>query len=132
MPSTRAIDLGIGASALALAAVFALLLAGVELVAQWLYFFAWAPTLVLLDLLVVRLGGTPMLVGRPREAAATIWWSAVIWLVFEAFNLRLRAWYYVFVPEAPLRWVGSIIAFGTVVPAVLLPEREFVQVDYVG
>jgi len=124
MASTRSVDLGIGASALALGAVFALLLAGVELIAQWFYLFAWIPTLALLDLVVVRLGGAPLMLGRPREAVRTIWWSAIIWLVFEAFNLRLKAWYYVSVPrEMWLRWPGSILAFGTVVPIVLLPER---------
>ena len=123
------IDVGIGACVLALAAVYALLLAGVELVALWLYLFSWAPTLILLDLLVVRLGGEPMVLGRPAETLRTVWWSAVIWLVFEAFNVRLRAWYYVGVPEdTALRWVGTVIAFGTVVPAVLLPERLLAQV----
>lgn len=124
MSANRAVTLGIGAAALTLATVYVLLLAGVEPVSQWLYLLSWVPTLVLLDLLVVRLGGEPMLVGHPRATLQTIWWSAVIWLVFEAFNVRLRAWYYVDVPrETALRWVGSVVSFGTVVPAVLLPER---------
>src|SRR5512134_1543551 len=98
MLDTSTVAWGIGASSLALAAVYVLLLAGVELVAQLLYLFSWLPTLVLLDLLVVRFGGQPMLVRRPAATLSTIWWSAVIWLVFEAFNVRLRAWYYVGVP----------------------------------
>lgn len=129
MLSTGRIEVGIGASALALVTVYALLLAGVDLVAQWLYLFSWVPALILLDLLVVRLGGEPMLLGRPVETVRTVWWSAIIWLVFEACNVRLRAWYYIGVPEqAALRWVGSVVAFGTVVPAVLLPERLLARV----
>src|SRR5213083_1616635 len=53
-----------------------------------------------------------------------LWWSAVIWLLFEAINFRLRDWYYVFLPEGRVeRWVGITVSLATVVPAVLLPER---------
>src|SRR5205809_1829151 len=53
-----------------------------------------------------------------------LWWSAVIWLVFEAINFRLRDWYYVCLPAGRLeRWLGITVSLATVVPAVLLPER---------
>jgi predicted flap endonuclease-1-like 5' DNA nuclease len=85
--------------------------------------FAWYPTLVILDQVVVLLGGESLL-AAPRALGAMLWWSAVIWFLFEAINFRLQNWYYVFVPAARLdRWVGITIALATVVPAVLLPER---------
>src|SRR5439155_9525156 len=72
---------------------------------------------------VVSLGGESLL-ARPRELATMLWWSAVIWLLFEAINFRLRDWYYVFLPAGRLeRWLGITISLATVVPAVLLPER---------
>src|SRR5881398_3140180 len=53
-----------------------------------------------------------------------LWWSAVIWFLFEAINLRLQDWYYVFLPVNPVeRWAGITLSLATVVPAVLLPER---------
>src|SRR3989454_8730192 len=53
-----------------------------------------------------------------------LWWSAVIWFLFEAINVRLQDWYYVFLPANPVeRWAGITLSLATVVPAVLLPER---------
>src|SRR5882762_160817 len=89
----------------------------------WFYVLAWYPTLIILDEVVVLLGGESLL-ARPRELALMLWWSAVIWLFFEAINFRLRDWYYVFLPAGRFdRWLGIIVSLATVVPAVLLPER---------
>jgi hypothetical protein len=89
----------------------------------WFYVFAWYPTLLVLDQVVVRLGGESLL-GSPRALAAMLWWSAVIWFLFEAINFRLQDWYYVFLPGNLLeRWVGITVSLATVVPAILLPER---------
>jgi len=89
----------------------------------WLYVFAWYPTLVILDQAVVLLGGESLL-ARPRALAAMLWWSAVIWFLFEAIDFRLQNWYYVFLPARRVeRWFGVTVSLATVVPAVLLPER---------
>ena len=92
-------------------------------VPTWFYVLAWYPTLVILDEIVVVLGGESLF-AHPRELAVMLWWSAVIWFVFEAINFRLQNWYYVFLPAGRLeRWIGITVALATVVPAVLLPER---------
>src|SRR2546422_8991910 len=53
-----------------------------------------------------------------------LWWSAVIWFLFEAINFRLQDWYYVFLPERRgERWLGITVSLATVVPAILLPQR---------
>ena len=89
----------------------------------WFYVFAWYPTLVILDQTIVLLGGESLSV-RFRELALMLWWSVVIWLLFEAINFRLQDWYYVFLPAGRLeRWIGITVSLATVVPAVLLPER---------
>src|SRR5438093_7914256 len=80
-------------------------------------------SLLILDQLVVLLGGESLL-AQPRALIAMLWWSAVIWFLFEAINLRLQDWYYVFLPVNPVeRWAGITLSLATVVPAVLLPER---------
>ena len=92
-------------------------------VSTWLYVLAWYPTLLILDQLVVLLEGESVL-ARPRALITMLWWSAVIWFLFEAINIRLQDWYYVFLPVNPLeRWAGITLSLATVVPAVLLPER---------
>ena len=89
----------------------------------WFYVVAWYPTLVILDQTVVLLGGESLL-ARPSALTAMLWWSAMIWFLFEAINFRLEDWYYVFLPANRLaRWVGITVSLATVVPAVLLPER---------
>ncbi|HVH68224.1 MAG TPA: DUF4332 domain-containing protein [Gemmatimonadales bacterium] len=92
-------------------------------VPTWFYVLAWYPTLVLLDEVVVVLGGESLL-ARPRDLIVMLWWSAVIWFLFEAINFRLQNWYYVFLPASRLeRWIGITVSLATVVPAMLLPER---------
>src|SRR6266513_3566184 len=93
---------GVTSARLATAAVVlnaALLLRGYEIppVPTWFYVLAWYPTLVILDEVVVVLGGESLL-ERPRNLRVMLWWAAVIWLVCEASNSRLRGWYSVFLP----------------------------------
>src|SRR2546425_476272 len=114
--------IAIGAAA-ALAGAVVLRRLGVEPVPTVFYLLAWYPTLLLLDAVVAAKGG-PSLWDQPRDTAAMLWWSVVIWCGFEALNFRLRDWYYVFVPASPWqRWLGISVSFATVVPAILLPER---------
>ncbi|HXF94837.1 MAG TPA: DUF4332 domain-containing protein [Gemmatimonadales bacterium] len=117
------VALGLPLAALSVAVAFALRELQIPPVPTWFYVFAWYPTLAFLDLLVYALGGDSLL-DRPRELAAMLWWSAVIWFLFEAINFRLETWYYVFVPAHPVeRWLGITVSFATVAPAILLPAR---------
>jgi len=110
-------------AAVVLIAAVLLLASEIPPVPTWFYVLAWYPTLVILDQAVVLLGGESLL-ARPRDLTVMLWWSAVIWLLFEAINFRLRDWYYVFLPAGRLeRWLGILVSLATVVPAVLLPER---------
>src|SRR5207247_9564003 len=82
----------IAAAAAVLVAAALLLYVEVPPVPTWFCVFAWYPTLVVLDQAVVPAGGESLLV-RPRQLVAMLWWSAVIWFLFEAINFRLRDWY---------------------------------------
>src|SRR3989441_12793011 len=111
------------AAAAVLVAVAALRFYESPAVATWLYVLAWYPTLLILDQVVVLRGGASLL-AQPRALVTMLWWSAVIWFLFEAINFRLQDWYYVFLPASlPERWIGITLSLATVVPAVLLPER---------
>lgn len=101
-----------------------LLLLRVEPAPTWFYVFAWYPTLFLFDALACRLRGDGHLLADRRLALSLFAWSAPIWLFFEAVNLRLANWYYVYLPRVPVeRWAGILLSFATVVPAVVLAER---------
>jgi len=111
------------AAVIALIAAAVLLSYGIPPVPAWFYVFAWYPTLVILDQVVVLLGGESLL-AQPRELVLMLWWSAVIWFLFEALNFRLQDWYYVFLPAGRVeRWLGITVSLATVVPAILLGER---------
>ena len=98
-------SIAVGA-AVALAGAVVLRRLGVEPVPTVFYLLAWYPTLLLLDALVAWKGG-PSLWDQPRDTAAMLGWSVVIWCGFETLNLRLRDWYYVFAPAIPWqRWAG--------------------------
>lgn len=112
------------ASIAALLTAFVLLALGVDPVTGWFYLFAWYPTIVLFDALARRADGRPLALSN-RPAVLSVWlWSAPIWLFFELANFRLQNWYYVFVPRVTAqRWVGTLLAFATVLPALFLAER---------
>ncbi len=89
----------------------------------WFYVFTWYPTIIVVDTIVAN-RGTPSLFGSPRKVFSLLGWSAVIWLIYEAINLRIANWYYIFLPASlGWRWLGITVSFGTVVPAVMLSER---------
>jgi hypothetical protein len=113
----------LAAPAVALAAAWVLLFLDIDPVPTWFYVFAWYPTLALLDAAATRLDGRPSALWQ-RGAIGAFAWSPIVWLVFEAANFRLENWYYVLLPHSGWeRWVGIILSFATVVPAVLLAER---------
>ncbi|HEX9106735.1 MAG TPA: hypothetical protein VF832_05900, partial [Longimicrobiales bacterium] len=96
-----AIAVGVGV----LAGSTQLMLRGVEPFATSFYLFAWYSTLLALyGALALSAGRSPRL-RRPTSLLTMLAWSAVLWLFFELVNLRLRNWYYVFVPANPwVRW----------------------------
>ena len=95
---------------LLLGAVLLLAALDVTPVAVWLYPLAWYPLLAALDAWVTHRGGESLL-GRRRELGIMLFWSAVIWFGFEALNLRLANWYYVYVPASRWqRWVGAAVS----------------------
>ena len=124
MEASRAkLVMGLAGALAALGAAVVLLHLQVRPVPTWFYVFAWYPTLAILDLLIVWLGGASLL-ARPGVLLPMLWWSTVIWLLFEAINFRLQDWYYVFLPASRAeRWIGITLSLATVVPAILLPER---------
>ena len=112
------------AAALAFVTAWVLLILEVDPVPTWFFVFAWYPLLIVANSYTGRHGNRgPVFDSIPR-IVSLLGWSAIIWLVFEALNFRLRNWYYVFLPEYSVeRWAGILLSFGTVIPAILLAER---------
>ena len=89
-------------------------------VITYFYSLIWWPYILVIDGLIYRIRGNSMITTSPKVFLRLIPWSAGLWLVFEGFNLILKNWYYVGVPEEiAIRWPGYFVAFGTVLPAIL-------------
>lgn len=85
--------------------------------AVW-YLPAWYGYLLVLDAVIFVRSGDSFVSGRRRELVSMMLWSFPFWLLFEAFNLRLHNWYYVF--GLRTLWgsfLMSTLAFATVLPA---------------
>jgi hypothetical protein len=82
------------------------------------YLPAWYGYLLILDAAIHALGGRSFAGERRRELFRMMAWSLPFWLLFEAYNLRLHNWYYVF--GLRTLWgsvLMSTLAFATVIPA---------------
>jgi hypothetical protein len=80
---------------------------------------AWTGYLLLSDGLVWSVRGESRLGTTPWHFVALAFWSVPLWLVFEAYNLRLANWTYVGLPENVLvRSIGYAWSFATIWPAI--------------
>ena len=103
-----------------LAAAEALMFRGVEPVATYFTAIAWTAWLLIADAAVFAIRGRSRLRDNPLSAARMALLSIPLWLIFEAYNLRLANWAYVGLPEwLPARWFGYAWAFATITPAIL-------------
>jgi hypothetical protein len=97
----------------------ALLFGGQPFVAQWFTPIVWTGYILFADALALRLRGHSLIYNHPREALMLAWISAGCWVLFEAYNLRLRNWYYVGVPEhAVERTWAYLWSFATIMPGI--------------
>ena len=102
----------------------------VEPVPTWLYVFTWYPVLIIGDTFAAARVGGPSLFGQYRLTFSVFGWSMLIWLLYEAINLRITNWYYVFLPlSQSWRWFGILVSFATVIPAVVIAERVLRSLD---
>ncbi len=88
---------------------------------SWFYCFAWWSYILLADNLLVRLRGRSLLNGARGEFLRMLPLSVFIWLLFEAYNFRIRNWAYDGVPDQWwVRWPGYALAFATVLPGIFI------------
>jgi hypothetical protein len=101
------------------------------LIAEWLLFrgvqpmaiyftpIAWTCYIVLVDAAVLAIRGHSRL---HNEAVRFLWialFSIPLWLIFEAYNLRLENWTYVGVPQPwPQALLGYAWSFATITPGI--------------
>ena len=110
----------------------------VEPFATWYYQFSWYSVLLAADGALALFGGSKtlkrgefLLLGKPRFLLSMLGWSAVAWFFYELLNFRLQNWYYVFLPDSlGFRWLGTTVAFATVLPAVFIAEAILSNIGF--
>ncbi len=104
----------------------AFLFAGHKWIGIYFTPLAWTGYLLLIDAATWSLRGQSRLGSTPREFLKLAFWSVPLWLIFEAYNLRLQNWTYVGLPANPLlQAIGYVWSFATIWPAIL-GTAEFV------
>jgi len=97
----------------------ALLFYGSRWVAIFITPIAWTGYVLLIDATVWSLRGESRLGSTPRHFLALAFWSVPLWLIFEAYNLRLENWVYVGLPDSlVIQGIGSVWSFATIWPAI--------------
>jgi hypothetical protein len=97
----------------------ALLFARVGWVGIYFTPLCWTAYLLLVDAAVFSLKGTSRFSDSPREFFLLALASVPLWLIFEAYNLRMQNWTYVGLPANPvLRNIGYGWSFATIWPAI--------------
>ena len=98
-----------------------LMFRGVEPVATYFTPIAWTCYIALADAALFSITGRSRLRTWPREFGQVALLSLPLWLIFEAYNLRLENWTYVNLPQNWLaRWFGYAWAFMTITPAIFI------------
>jgi hypothetical protein len=106
-----------------------LLLLRREPAVTWFYPLVWWSYIFIVDAVVYHRTGRSLAWDDRGRFWLMAAWSAVIWLIFEAFNLRLDNWWYHNVPaNRAVRWTGTLISFATVVPLLAETERLLASV----
>jgi hypothetical protein len=96
-----------------------LMFKGIEPVATYFTPIAWSAYILSADAAVLAQTGRSRLNDAPLTVARMALLSIPLWLIFEAYNLRLHNWTYVGVP---LGWTATILGYGwsfaTITPAM--------------
>jgi hypothetical protein len=96
-------------------------LAGLEPFPTWNTPICWTGFILFADSIVFSTRGNSWLRSNAREFVWLALVSIPLWLVFEFFNLYIRNWYYVGLPENPgARYVGYAWSFATIWPAIFV------------
>ena len=94
---------------------------GIEPAATYFSPVAWTSYILIADAAVFAISGHSRLREEPRGLLKMAALSIPLWLIFEAYNLRLANWAYVGLPDGRIeRWIGYGWAFATITPGIFM------------
>jgi len=94
---------------------------GIEPAATYFTPVAWTSYILIADAAVFAITGQSRLREEPRGLLKMAALSIPLWLIFEAYNLRLANWAYVGLPQGQIeRWIGYGWSFATITPGIFM------------
>ncbi len=94
---------------------------GIEPAATYFSPVAWTSYILIADAAAFAISGESKLREEPRGLWKMALLSIPLWLIFEAYNLRLANWAYVGLPQGQIeRWIGYAWAFATITPGIFM------------
>src|ERR1700737_5376457 len=94
---------------------------GVEPAATYFTPVAWTAYILLADAAAFAITGEPRLRDEARGFLKMAALSILLWLIFEAYNLRLANWTYVGLPQGRVEsWFGYAWSFATITPGIFI------------
>jgi hypothetical protein len=94
---------------------------GIEPAATYFTPFAWTSYILIADAAVFAITGQSRLREEPRGLLKMAALSIPLWMIFEAYNLRLANWAYVGLPDSRIeRWIGYGWSFATITPGIFM------------
>ncbi|MDZ7263203.1 MAG: hypothetical protein ONB16_01370 [candidate division KSB1 bacterium] len=101
-----------------------LLILDVKFVKNFFTPIVWTGYILFIDALLEKIGGNSYLLHRRQSFLIMLPVSLACWLIFEGYNLHLRNWVYLNLPEnMALRMLGYVWSFITIFPGVLLTSE---------
>lgn len=101
-----------------------LLMFNIQVVKMFFTPIIWTGYILFVDALLKKVKGRSYLIDRPQEFLFMLPISLVCWLIFEAYNLHLKNWQYINLPQNMLlRMIGYVWSFSTIFPAILLTSE---------
>jgi hypothetical protein len=98
-----------------------LLFSGVPLIKQWFTPVMWTGYIMLMDAVVCRARGSSLLSSHGLEFLLLAIISIGSWAIFEGYNVLLKNWTYVGLPDNMLeRYAGYAWAFATISPGMFV------------
>lgn len=87
--------------------------------AGWATPACWWGYILLVDAYIYRRRGESLLMNRRQTFWLQCILSVAFWVMFEGYNVLMPAWeYHNLIPYKPVRYLGYIIAFATIMPGM--------------
>ncbi|MFC1563055.1 hypothetical protein ACFL4Z_03290 [candidate division KSB1 bacterium] len=90
-----------------------------QTIGVWFTPIIWSGYILFVDSIIYRKKGESFISSHFPEFVILLFLSVGFWLIFEGYNLFIRNWHYINLPEnLTIRYIGFFWSFATIYPAI--------------